>query len=258
MSDSAAVFVFLPAMFLCVLLFVEIGRRIGVRRAAGGPEREQVVESTIETAIYALLGLMLAFTFAGAASRFDARRAQTVQEANAIGTAYLRLDLLPAAAQPPLREKFRRYAEARIGVYQALPDLEASNAHAARAVALQSEIWAGAVAALRNAQPQAQLLVLPALNEMIDITTTRAVALKTHTPPVILVTLGVLSLVCSLLIGYGLAGGKPFGMVLHMLGFALVLTVTIYVILDLDHPRVGLIRLDYADQALKDVLAGMK
>lgn len=257
MSDSAAVFLFLPGMFLCVLLFVEIGRRIGVRRTAG-TEREHVVEGTIETAIYALLGLMLAFTFAGAASRFDARRAQTVQEANAIGTAYLRLDLLPAGAQPALREKFHRYAETRIAVYHALPDIDASNAHAARAAALQSEIWAGAIAALKDAQPQASLLVLPALNDMIDITTTRAVALRTHTPPVILVTLGVLSLVCSLLIGYGLAGGKPFGMILHMLGFALVLTVTIYVILDLDHPRVGLIRLDYADQALIDVLAGMK
>ena len=49
MSDSAAVFVFLPGMFLRVLLFVEIGRRIGVRRAARGTEREHVVESTIET-----------------------------------------------------------------------------------------------------------------------------------------------------------------------------------------------------------------
>jgi hypothetical protein len=258
MSDSTAVFLFLPGMFLCVLLFIEIGRRIGVRRTAVGTEREHVVESTIETAIYALLGLMLAFTFAGAASRFDARRTMTVQEANAIGTAYLRLDLLPAAAQPPLREKFRRYTESRIAVFQALPDVAASNAHEARAAALQNEIWAGAVAALKDVQPQASLLVLPALNEMIDITTTRTVALKTHTPPVILATLAVLSLVCSLLIGYGLAGGKRFGIVLHMLGFALVLTATTYVILDLDHPRVGLIRLDYADEALTGVLAGMK
>jgi hypothetical protein len=257
LSDSAAVFLFIPGMFVCVLLFIEVGRRIGLRRVAG-TDREAVVESTIETAIYALLALMLAFTFSGATSRFDARRATTVQEANAIGTAYLRLDLLPSAAQPPLREKFRRYTEARIAVYKVLPDLQASNAHAAQAVALQNEIWAGAIAALKGAPAQASLLVLPALNDMIDITTTRGVALKTHTPPVILATLAVLSLVCSLMIGYGLAGGRRFGIALHMLGFAVVLTVTIYVILDLDHPRVGLIRLDYADQALFDVLAGMK
>lgn len=68
----------------------------------------------------------------------------------------------------------------------------------------------------------------------------------------------MLTLVCSLLIGNGLARKRTYGVVLHTAGFALVLTVTMYVIFDLDHPRVGLIRLDYVDQALTDVLAGMR
>lgn len=258
MSDSALIFVFLPGLFAFVLLFVWVGRWIGARRGTEETERERVGLVTVETAIYALLGLMVAFTFSGATSRFDTRRAQTVQEANAIGTAYLRLDLLPAAARPALREKFRRYAEARMAIYRSLPDLEASDAHAARANALQDEIWSAAVAALRDAQPQASLLLVPALNDMIDITTTRAISLRTHTPPIILAALVLLTLICSVLIGYGLAGGKPFATNLHMFGFALMMTVTIYVILDLDHPRVGLIRLDYVDQALADVRAGMK
>lgn len=116
MSDSAAMFVLLPGLFLCFLLFVEIGRRLGARWVdEEETERERVVLNTIETAIYALLGLMIAFTFSGAAERFDARRSLTVQEGNAIGTAYLRLDLLPAAVQPALREKFRRYTTPRRG-----------------------------------------------------------------------------------------------------------------------------------------------
>jgi hypothetical protein len=258
MSDSAVTFLLLPGVFLGVLVFVEIGRRLGIRRVAEETERERVVLSTIETAIYALLGLMLAFTFSGAASRFDTRRTLTVQEANAIGTAYLRLDLLPAAAQPPLREKFRRYTEARIAVFQSLPDVAASNADAARAGALQGEIWTDALAALKDAPPASSLLLLPALNDMIDITTTRAITLRTHTPPIVLATLVVLTLICSLMIGNGLARKGSSAVVLHTVGFALVLTVTMYVIFDLDHPRVGLIRLDYADQALTDVLAGMK
>jgi hypothetical protein len=258
MSDTALVFVFLPGLFAFILAFVWLGRRIGSWRSAEETERERVGLVTVETAIYALLGLMVAFTFSGATSRFDTRRAQTVQEANAIGTAYLRLDLLPAAAQPALRDKFRSYTEARMALYRALPDLEASNAQAARAVELQDEIWNDSLAALRSAPPQASLLLVPALNDMIDITTTRAIALRTHTPPTILVALVLLTLICSLLVGYGLAGGKPFATNLHMIGFALMMTVTIYVILDLDHPRVGLIRLDYVDQALADVRAGMK
>jgi hypothetical protein len=258
MSDNAVVFVFLPFLFLCILLFVWMGRWVGGQRSKEESDRERVGLVTVETAIYALLGLMVAFTFAGATSRFDVRRGQTVQEANAIGTAYLRLDLLPAGAQPALRDKFRSYTEARIAVFRALPDLEASSAHAARAAALQGEIWTASIAALRGAPPQASLLLVPALNDMIDITTTRAVALRTHTPTVILAALVALTLVCSLLVGYGLAGGKPFATNLHMVGFALMMTVTIYVILDLDHPRVGLIRLDYVDQAMADVRAGMK
>jgi len=257
-GDTSVVFVLLPGLFLSTLLFVEIGRRIGARRRLEESERERVGLVTVETAIYALMGLMVAFTFSGAASRFDTRRAQVVQEANAIGTAYLRLDLLPESMQPALRKKFREYIDARMAIYEALPDIEASNAHAVRAAALQDEIWSGAVEALRGAPPQASLLLVPALNDMIDITTTRAIALRTHTPPVILATLAVLTLICSVLLGYGLAGGKPFSAALHMLGFALVITATIYVILDLDHPRVGLIRVDYADQALADVRAGMK
>jgi hypothetical protein len=258
MSDTALIFVFLPGLFAFILLFVWVGRRIGMQRSVEETERERVGLVTVETAIYALLGLMVAFTFSGATSRFDTRRAQTVQEANAIGTAYLRLDLLPAAAQPALRDKFRLYTDARMAIYRALPDLEASNAQAARAAELQGAIWTDSIAALRNAPPQASLLLVPALNDMIDITTTRAIALRTHTPQVILGALVLLTLICSLLVGYGLAGGKVFATNLHMIGFALMMTVTIYVILDLDNPRVGLIRLDYVDQALADVRAGMK
>jgi len=258
MSDTTIVFLFIPGLFLTMLALLEVGRRIGMRRIPEETERERVGLITVETAIYGLLRLVMAFTFAGAASRFEMRRTLIVQEANAIGTAYLRLELLPAAAQPALREKFRRYTEARLTAYRALPDLAAYEAQLAAATTLQQEIWSGAVSAVREAPPQTSLLLLPALNEMIDITTSRAVSLRTHTPSVILGALALLALFCAVLAGYGLAGGKTVSMALHMVGFALMLTATIYVILDLDHPRVGLIRAEFADQALIDVLAGMK
>ena len=95
-------------------------------------------------------------------------------------------------------------------------------------------------------------------NERVDITSTRAILLKTKTPLVILAVLVLLTLVCSILIGNGLARKRTHGLPIHTLGFALVLTATLYVIFDLDHPRFGLIQLDYVDQALLDVLAGMK
>src|SRR5262245_31864993 len=102
MSDTALIFVLLPGFFLAIVLAVEAGRWLGLRHVAEETGRAREIFNTIETSIYALLGLMIAFTFAGAASRFDARRALTVDEANAIGTAWLRLDLLPPASQPGL------------------------------------------------------------------------------------------------------------------------------------------------------------
>jgi len=83
----------------------------------------------------------------------DGRRQLVVEEANAIGTAYLRLDVLPHEAQPALRDKFRRYVEARLDAYRKLPDIAAAKEGLARAAVLQGEIWGEAVAASRAASP---------------------------------------------------------------------------------------------------------
>ena len=94
-----------------------------------------------------------------------------------MGTAYLRIDLLPAAAQGEMRDRFRRYLDARLAVYRALPDLEAADEHLASANRIQQEIWMRAVADSADSQ-SARMLLLPALNEMFDITTTRTAATR--------------------------------------------------------------------------------
>src|SRR6185436_12430539 len=106
--------------------FLEIGRRIGIRRVAVDAEGVREGAGAVEGAVFGLLGLLLAFTFSGAASRFDERRHLIVEEANAIGTAYLRLDLLPAEEQPPLRDLFRSYLDSRLAAYRKLPDIKAA------------------------------------------------------------------------------------------------------------------------------------
>jgi hypothetical protein len=245
-------------LFLGMLGMLALGQRLGRRSLA---QEADVVRSRltgVETAIFGLMGLMIAFTFSGAAARYELRRQLTVEEANAIGTAYLRLDLLPAASQPALRDRFRRYVTARIAVYRVLPDIETSNAQAAIATTLQQEIWTGVLAALKEAPPQATIVVVPALNQMIDITTARAIAALTHTPKLIFSVLLILGLVCSMLAGYVLAYTNTGNVRLHVVAFAVVVTLTIYLIFDLDYPRFGIIRLDFADQGLIDLLAGMK
>ncbi len=245
------------SLFLGMLLLQEVGRRWGRSRAERDPEGTREGLVAVEGAVYGLLGLLIAFAFSGAASRFMQRRDLVVQEANAIGTAYLRLDLLPTEVQAGLRDKFRRYLDARLEAYGKIPDLDAAKAALARSVVLQGEIWSEAVSAARAAGSPASILLPPALNQMIDITTTRLAATQYHPPLVIFVVLAGLALVGSLMVGHSMGGSRKRS-VLHMLAYAGVLSVTIYLIFDLEYPRLGFIRVDAADQVLVDVRESMK
>jgi hypothetical protein len=246
-------------LFVGILGSLAVGRWIGQRTIARhGPSAAPAIGS-LETAVFALLGLMIAFTFSGALSRFDTRRAQVVDEANAIGTAYLRIDLVPASAQPKLRETFRAYVDLRIETYRLLPDLAAARAAIARSQELQREIWSQAVAAARapGVQPSAEMLLVPALNQMFDITTVRTAATMMHPPVVIYAMLIGLAFASALLAGYQTAGEKAYDWV-HQLGFAGIVALTLYVILDIEYPRLGFVRIDAIDQVLVSVRQGMK
>jgi ABC-type glycerol-3-phosphate transport system permease component len=237
-------------LFLGILACLELGYRAGRRTSEKHPEWAHEGIGVIEAAIFALLGLLLGFSFSGATSRLDTRRQLIVQEANAIGTAYLRLDELHAAEQPEMRRLFRDYLDARLRVYEALPDLKAAEQQIARASQLQLEIWSKAIAGSRvdSTQNTARLL-LPALNEMMDVTTSRTIALHTRLPSLIFALLIVVALLSGLLAGYAMAKRQRRSR-LHMLIYAGVIALTVYVVLDLDDPRAGFIRLDTAENAL--------
>ena len=245
-------------LFVGMLLLIELGRRLGQRRLARNLEGARAGLGAVEGAVFGLLGLLIAFTFQGAAARFDTRRSLIVEEANAVGTAWARLDMLPSAAQPPLRDLFRRYLDARLAAYQQTPELTAVKAALAKANGLQQEIWNSATTACRTEEGKGMtMLVLPPLNAMFDITTTRTMALLHHPPLIIFGSLFALALGCSLLAGFGMAGGKTRSWA-HMLGFALIISFAVYVILDLEFPRLGFIRVDAADQALTSLRESMK
>jgi hypothetical protein len=240
-------------LFLGMLFFVEVGRRVGMRRQAS----DEAGTGAVDGAVFALFGLLVAFTFSGAAARFDSRRDLITREANAIGTAWLRLDMLPAESQPPLRKLFRDYLDARLSTYRDVSQRGATMAEYDRSIAIQNEIWVLAVSASKAApSPATATLVLPALNDMIDITTTRLMASRTHPPTVIFVLLFVLALGCSFLAGVGMAKGGRRNW-LHMTAFAAITAVTVYVILDIEFPRLGLVRVDAADRVLIELRQGM-
>jgi hypothetical protein len=256
-SFAATVILLALGLLLGMLALIETGRRIGARRARRDPEGAKAGVGAMDGAVFGLLGLLLAFTFSGAVSRFDTRRQLIVEEANDIGTAYLRLDLLPAEAQPALRESFRRYVDSRLALYQKLPDIEAAKREWAENTRLQRQIWDQAVSACRGAaSPATPTLLLSALNTMIDITTTRTMATQAHPPTIIFVMLFGLALGSALLAGYGMGTSRTRS-VLHMCAFAAVTALAVYVILDIEFPRIGLIRVQGFDQALVELRESM-
>lgn len=245
------------SLFIGMLFLFTIGHRIGHRRLQKEDTAPEV-SGAIIGALFALLGLLLAFTFSGAYSRFDARRQLIVQEANAIGTAYLRLDLLPAPAQAPLREKFREYAASRAALYEKLSDTPAVTIELARASALQKEIWTQAVAASKGPEYQsARMLLLPALNEMIDIVTTRTIAIRTHTPLHIFFIMFVIALACAGLTGYRASTLEHPGHLYNIM-LAVITACVLYLILDIEYPSQGLIRLDTVNQVLVELVKALK
>jgi hypothetical protein len=246
-------------LFSGMLILMETGRRAGIKRLSKESEGERGSLGTIEGAVFALFGLVMAFSFSGAASRFNEKRMLIAEEVNTIETAYFRLQLVPQPVRFDLQELFRRYVDSRLETYRRLPNMQSAELEMAKSKKLQEEIWNDAVAAtiLRNSHPDAGKLLLPALNNMIDISTTRTMALQIHPPRIVYALLFGLALICSLLAGYRMAIGRRRSW-LHIFGFTVITVIVAYVILDVEYPRVGLIRLETSDRLLVQVRESMK
>jgi len=238
---------------------MEAGRQFAIKRRQEDSKGDQGNLGIIEGAIFGLFGLVIAFTFSGAVSRFNEKKMLIAEEVNNIETAYLRLYLVAQDVQPGLRELFRQYVDSRAQTYRKLPDLEAAKREIVQSKKLQEQIWAEAVPAtlLSRSHPDAGKLLLPALNKMIDISTTRTMALTVHPPTIIYMLLFSLSLICALLAGYRMSTGQRRSW-LHILSFALMTVIIVYAILDIEYPRAGLIRLEAPDQVLLNIRDRMK
>jgi hypothetical protein len=252
-------------LFAGSLLALEIGRRIGTRHLVVEKDKANVGLGTVEGAIFGLMGLLLAFTFSSSLTGFDLRRQLIVDEANAINTAYARLDVLPAEAQSTLRDLFRQYLSARVDVYRSPRGFSLRRNMTVFAPEplelgerLQAVIWKEAVAKCPSGSSRAACVVLlPAITTMIEAARTRTAVNERHPPHIVFVMLLGLGIATSLLAGYNMAA-KPSRSWLHILGIATALAGSLFVITNLEFPRLGLIRLDVYDHVLSDVGSRMQ
>jgi hypothetical protein len=238
-------FLILLALLSSLLLAGEAGYRVGRRKRPSATELARAQVSSIQSALLGLFALLLGFTFAMALTRFDLRKQMVVREANAIGTAALRARLLPTAQRAEMTELFRQYVEARVGAALGpnlpTPRQQEFDAEAGR---LQEQLWLQAAAAA-EADPRSVSvgLLLHAMNELIDVKGERDAALANHVPESVLILLFGFAVLTSGVLGYGsgLAGARALGTVAIL---SVPITLVILVIVDLDRPGRGLIRVN--------------
>ena len=218
----------------------EIGHLIGkfLRRRAKPVASEP---STLEGAMLGLLALLIGFTFAMALSRFDARLAAVVQEANAIGTTSLRARMLPPAQANDVRKLLREYVQLRIDLFRSVPNPARLESAVRRSNALQEALWQHAMAAGAADPRSIQTgLFVQVLNEMIDQQEVRLAAARNHVPPVVFLMLDGVAMVTLAFSGYvGSLYRKQGPLPIAIIG--LVTAVVIAIVGDLDVSQGGFI-----------------
>jgi len=240
------------AIFLLILLFNWLGFRYRQRQARKYPNDEIDNIGAVEGSLLGLLGLLLAFSFGIASSKFEGRRAIIIEEANHIGTALLRCDLYPDSVRSILRKDFREYIEARIDYYNAGDDEHLIKRSLEKGSVYSLKLWKLVTQEGQNPQNLVRTAqMVPALNAMIDIVSTRNSNRLAKVPPLILIVLLTLTLTSGFLSGYS-NKAKHRNMV-FVIAFALMTTLALYLVMELDRPRRGIINLDAAQKNITDL-----
>jgi hypothetical protein len=243
LGDIAAI-----AIFVVAVAASEIGYLLGKRLR--GQVGNADAFKTIQSAMFPILGLLLAFTFSLALSRYDARRDAVVHEANAILTVAARADVLDPSDARTLRSYLPDYTQVRIAFVEAGSDQHGQDLLTSSSLGWQRRMWAIATRAARSdARPQLISLLLQSLNDLMDASALEAAAADAHVPTAILV---ILLAIAALTVGVaGFNAGSQGGRSMAFVIFALVLALVTTAIIDLDRSQTGWTRVSLTP--LKDV-----
>jgi len=230
------------AIFLLSLGAGELGFRYGRSHQVSDSERD--ILSALRTSTLGLVALLLGFSFAITSNRHNDRSRLVMDEANAIGTCYLRAGLVAEPASSQIRNALRRYTDMRIESFERGLDPQEFERLATGMHASLDELWTGVAHAV-NADRDLALTsaIVPAANEVIDLSTTREWLRRYHMPPSVAWLLGLSLVLCGAVTGHALgqAGRRHVGLAL---GLNLLILFVAFVVLDFDRPRRGLIRVD--------------
>lgn len=232
----------ISVLFVLIILSQWLGYRVKQNQIKKNADFKEAIGS-VEGSLLGLLALLLSFTFSMSASKNETRRQVIIEEANDIGTVILRCDLYPDTARKYLRTELKNYLEERIAYYQAGTNQDKQNTALTKSDQYSRKVWAKVSQLAKDKENVVSTQqMVPALNTMMDIVTVREAGNNAHIPDSILWLLFLLTIVGGFLIGHSFKGIQINWIIVF--GFAIVMVMTIYLIIDLDRPRQGVINMD--------------
>jgi len=238
-----------------ILMFVTFALTVFGYKLGKLKLRKQKVNASAESStgfgsLSGLLFLLLAFTFSMSVTRYDTRRQIIIEEANNISTAILRADLYAEKERVLFRHDLKQYVEARINYYKAGRDIKKIKFSNRQSQTLSISLWKRASRLSHNySNTDATRQMIPALNEMFDITTTRSAAEKAKVPDSIIWLLFVLACIASFYSGYSSTLNGSIDWLVEV-SFCIMISVTIFFIFDLDRPYRGFVTLDESNKSI--------
>ncbi len=232
-------------LFVAIVLCNEMGFRTGRFIQARTDSEVKALTGSIQASILGLLALLLGFTFSMSMQRYDNRSMALIDEANAIGTAVLRVQLLPEEYKKDANRLFREYVNLRVSIGKLdFTKQEERNAYNKKIADLQSELWSLAIAATNvDPRPVTTGAFVKSLNDVIDSQGRRNALLQMHVPEVVLVLLFIVFISSGGIMGYsaGLSGKRIIAPIMLV---SLLITLIVFIIIDLDRPKRGLIQVN--------------
>lgn len=238
-------------LFILIVLANEVGYKIGHRYGADTNGDVKAQTNTIEAGTLGLLALILGFNFSMALQRYNDRSQAVISEANAIGTALLRTQLLPEPYDSISHALLQNYINLRLQVsntsYEMVQEQEVLDDATRKA---QGDIWATAVEASEiDPSPITTGYYINSLNTMIDAHGKYNALLQLHVPEVILVLLFIVFIISGALIGYssGLSRKRSY---IPAIFLTVMICLMVFIIIDLDRPKRGILKINQASMKL--------
>ena len=244
-------YVIATLVFILLFVFYLIGYRVRQEVIRRNPDQAKLDLKAINGILLGLLGLLLAFTFGMSNTRYSTRRDIMIHEANAIATAIMRTDLYPDSVKKLLRDNLKEYVELRIAYFEDGTKWEKVLQDYNDGEKVGERVWHIAVDyAKKDKQTTIASQLLPAVTDMLHVAKSRRAAGEGTIPDSIVYFLFVLCWCASFLLGYDHKDKIDW---IVVTGFAIMLSATVFNIMDLDRPRSGLIQLDTVNQKIVEL-----